>query len=261
MPTKSKKIVITIIVVALIISCTVISISKYRRYVHTCAARTINESVDIGGCKLYVQCYGKGKPTVIFESGLNCSCDVWCLVQPEISKVARTFAYDRAGVGLSEKSPLPTTTSLDQVHQLHTLLKKSKVGPPYIIVAHSLGGYNARLFATTYPKEVVGIVFIDSSHEDQSFSNSPGSELTSDELRDSSAQVIISRKKDALRNIPIIVLTAGEDNESWTLCQNDIASLSNKSKHIFVNCGHRIQSEQPQIVINSIKEIIKEVQK
>ncbi len=103
---------------------------------------------------------------MIFESGLGDDNGVWTLVQPEISKNTRTFYYDRVGLGNSDAGDLPRT-SLDQVHELHTVLNKAKVNAPYIIAAHSIEGYNARLFAGTYPKEVSGIIFVDCSHENQ----------------------------------------------------------------------------------------------
>jgi hypothetical protein len=70
-------------------------------------------------------------------------------------------------------------------------------------------------------------------------------EQTFDEMLLSAKQVKEIRKKDALRDIPIIVLTADHkgskiyegEGKDWIKYQNDIASLSNKSKHIFVkNC-------------------------
>ena len=181
-------------------------------------------------------------------------------------------------MGKSDKSNLERT-SLNQVKELHTLLKNTKIEPPYIIVAHSIGGYNARIFAATYPKEVVGIVFVDCSHEDQ-FADTKNitaeqykqfaaeeQEQNIDELSLSANQVKEIRKKDALRNMPIIVLTADhkltvDQNKKWVDFQSDIASLSNKSKQIIVkDSGHFIQLEKPQIVVDAIKEIINEVKK
>ncbi|MEG1254863.1 alpha/beta hydrolase [Clostridium sp.] len=229
--------------------------------------------------RLYVNCYGKGNPTVVFESGLGCTHFDWKVVQNQISKDTRTFSYDRAGLGNSDKGDLPRT-SLDQVHELHTALNKAKVKAPYIIVAHSIGGYNARLFAGTYPEEVSGIIFVDCSHENQFEdrlkrssvneievvkSQLIGEEQTFDELLISAKQVKEIRKKDALRNIPIIILTAdhkGEESaaiseEIWLNYQNDLVTLSDYSKHIIVeDCGHYIQKDKPQVVIDAIKEIV-----
>jgi pimeloyl-ACP methyl ester carboxylesterase len=53
------------------------------------------------------------------------------------------------------------------VEELHTLLKNSNTPGPYVLVGHSFGGANARLYASTYPDDVAGIVLVDASHEDQ----------------------------------------------------------------------------------------------
>lgn len=264
-----------ILVISMLIICMAAGMLAYRKY--NLDTRTIDSKIDIGGCRLKVNCCGKGKPTVIFESGLGNDSGTWANVQPEISKITRTFSYDRAGLG--ESDPVKNNkgsslrTSLDQVHDLHKLLEKAEVKPPYIIAAHSIGGYNARLFAAEYPKEVSGIVFIDSSHENQFDGLSEkdkekqkkafaGVELNFDGIIQSTKQVKESRKKDALRNIPIIVLTADNflpdsENTSWISFQNDIASLSDKSKHIIVrNSTHFIQFDHPETVINAIKELI-----
>ena len=237
------------------------------------------DMTDIVGYSLKVICYGKGTPTVIFESGLGDDNEVWTVLQLEISKNTRTFSYDRAGLRNSETGNLPRT-SLDQVHELHTVLNKAKVKAPYIIVAHSIGGYNARLFAGTYPKEVSGIVFVDCSHENQFEdrvrrsslkeieilkSQLIGEEQTLEELLISAKQVKEIRKKDALRNIPIVVLTAdhkGEKSsaiteETWLNYQNDLVSLSDYSKHLIASdSSHYIQKDKPQVVIDAIKEIV-----
>lgn len=230
------------------------------------------------------KCEVKGTSTVIFESGLGDDNGVWKFVQPEISKITRTFSYDRAWLGSSDTGDL-SRTSLDQVHELHTVLNKAKVKAPYIIVAHSIGGYIARLFAGTYPKELSGIIFIDCSHENQFEDRVKrssteeieivkkqliGEEQTFDELLISAKQVKEIRKKDALRNIPIIVLTAdhkGEESaaiseETWLNYQNDLVTLSDYSKHIIVtDCGHYIQKDKPRVVIDAIKEIINGMKK
>lgn len=268
---KRKKIKLVLITIVLLIICTSIGVLKHRE--STFATRTIDGLVDIGEFSLQVNCYGKGRPTVIFEAGLGCTNLDWALVQPEISKIARTFSYDRLNRVSLPADKLPRT-SLDQVHELHALLNKAKVKGPYIIVAHSIGGYNARLFAGTYPKEVSGIVFVDSSHENQNDNLSPEvlaeskkglatAELNFDELVLSGKQVKEIRKKDALRNIPIVVLAAdhndvnSDSSKIWLNFQKDLTSLSDHGKYVLVeNSGHFIQNDKPQVVIDAIKELI-----
>jgi pimeloyl-ACP methyl ester carboxylesterase len=122
--------------------------------------------VDAGGFKLNLHCTGNGSPTVILESGLADSLDSWVRVQPQIARFARVCSYDRAGYGYSEPGPMPRTS--DRIaSELHAALRSAGEKPPYLLVGHSFGGYNARVFHGKYPDEVSGLVLVDATHEDQ----------------------------------------------------------------------------------------------
>jgi pimeloyl-ACP methyl ester carboxylesterase len=118
------------------------------------------------GRRLYLYCVGSGSPTVVFDSGLTDPINVWGYVQPLISKTTRTSSYDRAGVGFSDAGTRPAT-SANIVDDLHRLLIGAAIKPPYVLVSHSSGGLNVRLYAYTYPSEVVGMVLVDPTVEDQ----------------------------------------------------------------------------------------------
>lgn len=127
----------------------------------------LGQMIDVGGFQLHLYCTGKKNgPTVILESGLGSHSLDWALVQSSVSEFARVCSYDRAGYGWSEESP-NERTSINMVEELHTLLKKSGEPGPYILVGHSLGGVNARLYASHYPTEVAGVILVDAAHEDQ----------------------------------------------------------------------------------------------
>ena len=126
----------------------------------------LGQMVDVGGYKLHMYSTGSGGPAVILESGLGCPTPDWGLVQPEIAKFTQVVSYDRAGLGWSEASPL-SRTSEHIVQELHTLLQNANIPKPYILVGHSFGGNNVQLYAATYPDEVLGIVLVDSCHEEQ----------------------------------------------------------------------------------------------
>lgn len=124
------------------------------------------ELVDVGGYKMHTDCTGQGSPTVILDAGLGDTYISWQKVQPQIAQVARVCSYDRAGLGYSDSSPYPRTSG-KIAEELHTLLRNAGVSPPYILVGHSMGGFDVRLYASLYRNEVAGMVLVDSSHPEQ----------------------------------------------------------------------------------------------
>src|SRR4051812_16986145 len=141
--------------------------------------------VDVGGRSLYLECRGSGTPTVILEAGFRSRADYWTddLLQPDaprtmvfpgVAALTRVCAYDRPGTTTvpngtllpSRSDPvLMPRTALDSVHDLHALLQAAKVAGPYVLVGHSYGGMLARLYASTYPNEIVGMVLVDAFSE------------------------------------------------------------------------------------------------
>ena len=120
--------------------------------------------IDIGGRKLHIHCTGNGAPTVIIENGGAAFSFDWELVQPEVTRFTRTCTYDRAGYAWSDVGPEFDTFN-QAVHDLHTLLDRAGIAGPYVLVGHSFGGLLVRFYQATYPKDVVGMVLVDSSHE------------------------------------------------------------------------------------------------
>jgi len=113
-----------------------------------------------------IDCSGRASPTVILESGSGGPSVDWLMVQPEVSKFARVCSYDRAGYGWSDSGPEPRS-SLQIAHELKQLLQASGERGPYVLVGHSMGGYDIRVYTSHYPNDVVGMVLVDASHEDQ----------------------------------------------------------------------------------------------
>ncbi len=127
---------------------------------------------DVGGHKMHIVCVGDGKPATILESGLGDSYLSWRKVQAQIAQFSRVCSYDRAGLGYSETSSRPRTSKV-MVEELHALLQAEGVAPPYVLVGHSLGGFNVRVYASLYRDEVAGMVLVDASHPDQEKRFSP----------------------------------------------------------------------------------------
>ena len=58
--------------------------------------------------------------------------------------------------------------------ELHTLLSKTGIEGPYVLVGHSFGGLYAQTYAARYPDEVAGVALVESSSPKQ-FSHRPAS--------------------------------------------------------------------------------------
>jgi pimeloyl-ACP methyl ester carboxylesterase len=134
--------------------------------------------VDIvGGRKLYIACRGKGSPTVMLIGGLRASADDWMETLPgkpnvfsAVAAFTRVCAYDRPGTPVgdqpsrSDRVAQPTTAA-DAVADLHGLIVAAGVETPAVLVGHSYGGLITRLYASTYPDEVSGMVLVDALSE------------------------------------------------------------------------------------------------
>ena len=118
------------------------------------------------GRKIHLFCLGKGTPTVILTAGLGDWAVVWGNVQAPIARETRVCAWDRAGFGFSDPSSAPQDVSHTTI-DLEEALKRAKIDGPYVLVGHSMGGYESLLFADRHPPLVLGIVLIDPAFPDQ----------------------------------------------------------------------------------------------
>ena len=127
--------------------------------------------VDVGGHTLHINCIGQGSPTVIMEAANLGMSAHWVRVQQQVAQTTRVCAYDRAGLGWSERGPQPRDARKIS-SELHTLLKDAGIEGPYVLVGHSYGGLYVRMYADRYPEEVAGVVLVDATHP-EAFTRSP----------------------------------------------------------------------------------------
>ena len=128
------------------------------------------KSVRAGALRLNLDCSGErsasGRPIVILDSGIGIPALGWIKVQPEAAKFARVCSYDRAAYGWSDTGPEPRSSS-QIATELKILLSAAGEKGPYILVGHSFGGFNVRVFTALYPTDVSGVVFVDGAPEDE----------------------------------------------------------------------------------------------
>lgn len=100
------------------------------------------------------------KPVIVFENGRGSSFDSWVKVIKEISKESAVFAYNRPRIGKSEDDSIPPSMK-HIVDNLRKMLLEKGLKPPYLLVGHSFGAAYIRSFASYYPNEIAGLIFVD----------------------------------------------------------------------------------------------------
>jgi pimeloyl-ACP methyl ester carboxylesterase len=258
--------------------------------------------VDVGGRSLELKASGSGQPVVVIECGLGepgADSDSWSAVVQAVQKQARVALYSRAGLGGSEAAPGSPRTTKDQVQDLAALLSHANIPAPYLLVGHSIGGFNIRVFAEQFPEKVAGAVLVDSSHPDQwskwlaalppetagepdglagmrkalvSIPSDPNSNPERLDIGGSTAQVRAAR---GFGNKPLRVVShhrrwrmdpsmSDEVSERvekvWDELQESLLSLSTRSaRKVAQRAGHYVQAEEPQIVVDAILEVLAEL--
>jgi pimeloyl-ACP methyl ester carboxylesterase len=231
--------------------------------------------VDVGDAAIRIRCAGErapGSPLVVLEAGAGNGIETWAKVQPAIAEFARACAYDRPSL-VRNKATRPPTPSPDAViATLDGLLANAGEKPPYVFVGHSYGGMIARLFAMRFPDRVAGLVLIDSSHEEQTrrfaaldpnqaAGPPPATAVESFDL-DAMSTALSARPWRA--DVPLLVLTrsaqpngARDRYELWLELQRELATRSPKARHVVAeHSGHYIQNDEPQLVIDGVREIL-----
>ena len=272
--------------------------------------------VDIGGGrKMYLKCSGIGSPAVVLVGGLRASADDWDIsnkskptVFAKVAMFTRVCACDRPGTPVGEKpsrsDPVSQpTTAKNAVADLHALLSAAGEAGPYVLVGHSYGGLVVRLYASTYPKDVFGLVLIDAFSEGLQDAETPQqwaiqrTLVQNDDPENLALYPALERidvdgscdqirAAPALHPMPVVVLSADRPwgpqvppmiaagklpadippdfgyvtDAAQKKAQERLAKLVPNEKHITnTNSGHEIHKEQPQIVIDAIREVVEAV--
>jgi pimeloyl-ACP methyl ester carboxylesterase len=217
---------------------------------------------------------------VILEAGLRNRGDIWSVkpdqgeaVLPAVANFTRVCAYDRPGTTLgadqfSRSDPVPQPrTAADAVADLRALLKAADISPPYVLVGHSTGGLMIRLFASTYPDEVANLVLVEAPKQIAAYKG-----LETIDFDKSFSEI---KSASPLRPMPLIVISKGKPfalpsdlpegmpamvEVAWNAGQSYLAGLLPDTPHLTAaHSSHYIEIEQPQMVIDAIKQVVDEV--
>jgi pimeloyl-ACP methyl ester carboxylesterase len=178
------------------------------------------------------------------------------------------------------------------VADLRHVLHQARIEPPYVLVGHSFGGFNVRVFAGGFPEEVAGVVLIDSSHPDQharlAEALPPESPTESSALAawrrgfdpnlfgiNFRACAEQARSVELFNEIPLCVVSQSPNawappgmpsdiwarvQKNWGEMQNDLTQLSANTRHVVAEyASHAMDLEEPQLIVEAILGVVCEV--
>ncbi|MED1742321.1 alpha/beta hydrolase [Bacillus swezeyi] len=235
----------------------------------------MERTYTVEGCTFYTK-HRKGNKcaTIIFEAGYGFSSDTWQPILPDIDEDLGLFAYDRAGLGNSGPSGKKRTAD-QMVKELKALLEAADITPPYLFVAHSFGAVIARLFASRYHDDIIGMVLLDPACEDQEQKVLPllPEKAQEDYYKQFSLEASHEEFKQSLKRLkqeekhlgaaPLLVLSAGRRSAAmknahheWLKLHSRLLSLSHQSGWIQAkNSSHLIHFDEPHIVQLAIYDV------
>lgn len=258
------------------------------------ASGQVHTLVSVGDHRLDVVRSGAGNPAVVFETGLADSLDTWLPTLRTISEYTTAVAYSRAGFGRSDAGP-PDHSVPHAARDLHELLHRLDIKPPYVLVARSYGSLIARLYTSLYPADVAGIVLVDGTHEQQVMRFGTVDSAYPRQFRQyfdsvlarlpAGAEAAETRETvkiqaegkvpglEPLPDIPIAVLTSMQSDETspyvngtarghvvWRALHDEWFRRSRNGIHIeTTRSGHGIQDDEPALVTMAIRFVLDRV--
>jgi len=241
--------------------------------------------ISVGDRRLSVYCNGAAgrSPTVVLIPAGGRTAKDWAPVQPAVSSFTRVCSYDHANFGESDKAPVKLQSVDEVVDDLHAWLAASGEKGPFILVGHSNSGIYARRFVTRYPHEAAGLVFVDPAHEEQQLRlreldpQGPGLDEVTARI---GFYVKPGERLEWRTELPLIVLGRGmpfprkardgSDSQTnrmteeqfaawdriWREFQQDLAKRSTHGEfRLAEKSGHFIQQDQPELVIQAIRDV------
>jgi pimeloyl-ACP methyl ester carboxylesterase len=231
---------------------------------------------------------GRGKPSIVLFSGAGVSLQGWEPLYPGIARISRVLGWNRFGIEGSD-APRGRQSGAVVLGALRELLRHAELAPPYVLVAHSMGGLFANLYARLYPREVAAVALIEATHPaDRAVLGRHGPQM------ERALGKLLSLPGDAFRanlhgelagidevvreieaagpfpEVPLRVITGGLTPRAWQMSpaavgarrahQQELARLSPLGEQVIAHrSGHFPQWTQPHLVLRVVHELVMKV--
>lgn len=247
---------------------------------------------DIGDYSLYNRTTsGNKSDKIVLLTGLAGTTADWQSLENQLSELGDVLNYDREGLGKSAwKRRAKDSRTI--ARELHALLKAKNIKPPYVLMAHSLGGVHARVFASLYPTEVSGMVLVDPTPEnltDSLLATLPPAERNNilEQIRKEEQEALKQIPEGGIKeefkaintcyeqvrrdvwktNVPIAVISSMKLEKDDTPQSKEMAkrlrdqiltqtSTTQKQHYTTTTAGHFVQKDQPELVLKAVRWVI-----
>lgn len=238
--------------------------------------------VAIDGVAMEYITVGAAAPPIVLINDAGTPMEGWYKVLPALETLSGVFAYNRCGIGNSGNAR-EAQTGAAMMETLRALLFKADLAPPYVLVAHALGGLIANLFARSYAGEVAAVVLLDAAApEDISALDARQGRLgqllrraldlaqdrdtlnETGHLRRSAEQIA---EAPPFPDIPLFVISGGAPGLSWLTSkavldaraegQRRLTALSPRGRHVIAaRSGHFPQFSEPERVVSAVRDAL-----
>jgi pimeloyl-ACP methyl ester carboxylesterase len=228
---------------------------------------------------------GRGEPVIVLFSGAGVSLQGWQSLYPGIEELGTVFGWNRFGMQGSDPAHGRQTGGV-VLASMRELLGYSGLQPPFLLVAHSLGGLYANLFARLHPQEVAGVLFIEATHpgdhevlrkHENQMARALGKLLTlPDVFFRPNLRTELASVEDTVREIesagafppvPLRVITGGLTPNTAMMSpgavgakrahQQELARLSPLGEQVIAQrSGHFPQLTEPELVLDVLRELV-----
>jgi pimeloyl-ACP methyl ester carboxylesterase len=222
----------------------------------------------VNGRSVTMTCTGSGRIPVILLAGGSDPGTNWNGIIAGLGPHVLTCAFDRPDVYPSQSVPgLLTPQRVSQT--LEQTLAQAHLDGKVLLVGHSIGGLEARVFGAEHPNQVAGAVFLDPSEPD--FITDTSADATQFLSYDFDPSVTSRQVAAVTRwpDVPITVLShdpkwavstgqltvAGQ--RQWAAGQEAYAKLSPQGTARAVSgATHLVYEDKPQVVVAAINQTL-----
>jgi pimeloyl-ACP methyl ester carboxylesterase len=232
---------------------------------------------------------GSGRPSIVLVNGAGVTLEGWRALYPGIEALGTVLAWNRFGVKGSDAPSRPQDGEA-VVAAMRELLDAAALAPPYVLVAHSLGGLYANLFARLHPADVAGVLFLEATHpgdpavlkgHETVLARAIGKVLAlpqwvfrrnlHEEMEWVEATAGQVEAAGPFPGVPVRVVTGGQAPPAWMMSpaavgarrahQQDLARLSPRGAQVIAqHSGHFPQLTQAPLVLRELQDLVARIQ-